>query len=386
MENLQTADTDKTSDSQQNEQTTETNTETDTGNNTYVNALSDSTVAIGASLQNMQQILLGNMQQVAQMTLSMNTMMEEMVRRAISIGVFAKASAPQAPEAEESVGSLYSSVLRISVTNNSPIPLVNLKASLHFAQRNSNSDAAQSKQSVRIASSPVCMPASSEQETSANVKINPVIEFEPLETTTLLPVDAGAQDEGGSSAVQQESKPTNIGTGATAESAVCISVDALKQLDGQITVIFISPGTGTPLSVNHRFGVHLMHLIGGTNQRYFCAAKDVARKLEDHSIKVPPLMDSPGPSITIDLAYLRNAFSVPPVDGIDVGSVFVLLSDHNSIMLGLRVSSIDAGSQHAECEWIGDRDGAAAVGEPLSDQAASDVIRLLSQEISSHIC
>ncbi|KAJ1796188.1 hypothetical protein LPJ59_003903, partial [Coemansia sp. RSA 2399] len=106
MEHSQETGPDRTADdSQQGEQNAD---------NTYVTALSDSTVAIGASLQNMQQVLLGNMQQVAQMTLSMNTMMEEMVRRAISVGVFAEASSSSSSSSAAPGEDKYSAVLRVS--------------------------------------------------------------------------------------------------------------------------------------------------------------------------------------------------------------------------------------------------------------------------------
>ncbi|KAJ2847544.1 hypothetical protein GGI22_005946 [Coemansia erecta] len=339
--------------------------------NTYVAALSDSTVAIGASLQNMQQVLMGNMQQVAQMTLSMNTMMEEMVRRAISIGVFAEASSSCCSNSTTAPGEdKYSAVLRISVANSSPIPLINMKASLRFAQRKSDS-----AQSIRIASTPVRMPAPGTPETNGRRKIS--IEFAPLDATTLLPANsASAQDDGGSSAAQQESNPASVASGATAEASVRLSASALKQMDGQITATFISPGTGTPLSVSHRFGVHLLHLTA--NQRCFIAAKDVARKLGGRAIEA---IDSQSSGSSFDLTYLRNAFVVPPADGIDVGSVFVLLADGNgAVVLGLRVSSINARSHHAECTWIGEPERGGVL-----DQTTLDIIPLFAKEIASRI-
>ncbi|KAJ1781137.1 hypothetical protein LPJ59_007113 [Coemansia sp. RSA 2399] len=242
-----------------------------------------------------------------------------------------------------------------------------MKASLLFAQRKRDP-----AQSIRIASTPVRISGPSAQETNGKRKAS--IEFAPLDATTLPPADsASIQDDGGSSTVQQESKPTSVASGATAEAAVRLSVSALKQMDGQITATFISPGTGTPLSVSHRFGIHLLHLTA--NQRCFIAAKDVAHKLGGRTIEELPSIDSQSPGSSVDLAYLRNAFLVPPADGIDVGSVFVLLADGNgAVVLGMRISSIDAGSQQAECTWVGE-----------SDQTTLDILPLFAKEISLRI-
>ncbi|KAJ1817019.1 hypothetical protein LPJ56_002180, partial [Coemansia sp. RSA 2599] len=91
--------------------------------NPVMQGLSDTAQTLGASVQAMQQVLLGNMQQAAQMTLSMNQMMEELVKRAVHVSVISQPS--------HQTGSC-SLVLRI--TNRSPIPLSRLTTKLWFAR------------------------------------------------------------------------------------------------------------------------------------------------------------------------------------------------------------------------------------------------------------
>ncbi|KAJ2559879.1 hypothetical protein EV175_000113 [Coemansia sp. RSA 1933] len=318
----------------------------------YVNALSDSTGALGASLQNMQRVLLGNMQQVALMTQSMNTMMEELVRRAITIGVFAQPSSSSARDHQK--GGAYATVLRITVANNSPIPLVGMKAVLRFAQRNDTV-----VEGLQVTSSPVSVAA-------AEGRAQTLIEFQPLAATALPP---GADDGQPPSSVHQQSDPVNIVSGATGASAVCLSTSVLAQMDGQITVTFTSPGTGTPLSVSHRFGVHLMHLLA--SQRRFIPPPSSESGLGTY-------LDLELEGISIDLAYLRRAFAVPPADGIAVGSVLVLVSDAaEAMVLGLRISDIGAGSQYADCNWV--------VSTQQPEHILTVVLPLLAREISSEI-
>ncbi|KAJ2093551.1 hypothetical protein GGI09_005793, partial [Coemansia sp. S100] len=52
-----------------------------------VQGLANTAQTMSSSLQSMQQALIGNMQQAAQMTMSMNMMMEELVKRAVQVGV-----------------------------------------------------------------------------------------------------------------------------------------------------------------------------------------------------------------------------------------------------------------------------------------------------------
>ncbi|KAJ2885845.1 hypothetical protein IWW38_005280, partial [Coemansia aciculifera] len=73
------------------------------------------------------------MQQAAQMTMSMNMMMEELVKRTVQVGVHAE----RLPLASDTANnrSRYGCVLRVSVRNKSPIPLLKLKAKLWFSRR-----------------------------------------------------------------------------------------------------------------------------------------------------------------------------------------------------------------------------------------------------------
>ncbi|KAI9499898.1 hypothetical protein BX070DRAFT_255614 [Coemansia spiralis] len=333
------------------------NEEANEGTNEFINALSNSTEAIGSSLQTMQKALVGNIQQVAQLTLSMNMMMEELVKKAVRIGVFA-AKPTRNPE-----NSSYSTALCISVTNNSPIPLVNMAAKLRFALR---FDAADGEQEIKLSSAP-----SRKSEPSEPSEQKKELLFSEQSTRLNR---RNIEDE--NAFMEQQSKPMNLGSGGSAEATLTLSADTLLQLDGQILVEFLSPGTGSLLAVNHRFGIHIMHLLG--NQCWFCSAKDVADKLKGQAEAFLPAESTS--SFDIDLSYMRRAFSVPPANGIEKGSIFVF-SISSSFIFGLRVLDIVNDSSIATCEWI---TMAAENTRPLPEKQAF-LLSLLSDEISSHI-
>ncbi|KAJ2515843.1 hypothetical protein GGI11_003637 [Coemansia sp. RSA 2049] len=389
MEHAKATENDSTPSSPHAEQQQQQNQQSDNPSNAFANTLSDSTVAIGASLQNMQQMLVGNVQHVAQMTLSMNSMMEEMVKRAISTGVFAGPDTDVLEHGKEDSGSdRFSAALRIFVTNNSPIPLVGMRATLLFSQYKSkdriDDHSAQSRRGVRIASTYVSSLVSGGEDPGEGARKEPFLEFETLKPTSLPPVDNGTHDRDKSCSVEQNSKPTSLSSGVTARSAVRVSVDQLRQLDCQITITFTSPGTGNAVSITQRFGVYLMHLFLGANRRYYCAAEDVAAKLGGQIEPVLPT-DGQSSSIHVDLIYLRSAFCVPPADGIGVGSVFIIMTDRSTggLVLGLRVVDIDAELQRAECEWISG--SVADDREYLSKDELGNILPLLAKELDMEI-
>ncbi|KAJ2662711.1 hypothetical protein IW148_002796 [Coemansia sp. RSA 1199] len=295
-----------------------------------VQGLSNTAQTIGGSLQAMQQALVGNMQQAAQMTLSMNKMMEELVKRSVQVSVFAQRS-----EASRGVGTH----LRLAIHNRSPIPLLQTRVKLWFCARQQQ-----------------------EQGSSVQLRVRDVAAKDTTGGFVFGQTDgellAGLVDEGAPFA--QTERTTEVGNGATVETEVAVEVDALVQMNGRIAVEFLSPGTGQILTVSHRFGIHLLQLLDCS----FAGKKSalLTPYNELHAI-------TSDPRISIDIARARAAFAVPPADGIEPDCMFVMRSKDNT--LALRVICILEDTHDVLCDFV--------ASDPESDLAA---MRLqLSEEL-----
>ncbi|KAJ1957095.1 hypothetical protein GGI12_005121 [Dipsacomyces acuminosporus] len=283
------------------------------GSPNIVQGLSDAAQNIGASLQAMQGALISNMQQAAQMTVSMNMMMEELVKRALQISVMAKRYSQSTEEPEP---AQYQTILAVKVRNRSPIPLVNMAVKLQLTP------ISQLTHPVSI----LLKPAHPVSDGSDDIQ--------------LVFKDASKALDGDGDFLLAESAPTNLASGAAASTCVSLEVDVLEQLNGQISVEFISPGTGKTLAVVQKFGIRLLNLI----DCHFVNTDDSKAQLE--------LAEMPDADTTrVDVKYMREVFSVPPVDGIGAGSTFVL-SINKQTQLALQVQEISSDSQSATCKWM----------------------------------
>ncbi|KAJ2144159.1 hypothetical protein IW136_001443 [Coemansia sp. RSA 678] len=298
------------------------------GASSIAQGLSDTAQTIGGSLQAMQQALVGNMQQAAQMTLSMNKMMEELVKRSVQVSVFAQRS-----EASRGVGTH----LRLAIHNRSPIPLLQTRVKLWFCARQQDQDS-----SVQLCIRDVV------KDTNGGLVFG----------QTHGELLAGLVDKGVPFA--QTEQTTEVGNGATAKTEVAVDVDALVQMNGRIAVEFLSPGTGQLLTVSHRFGIHLLQLLdcSFTNKKSALSAP--------HNELQAITGDS---HITVDISQARAAFAVPPADGIETDCMFVMRSKGST--LALRVIRILEDANGVLCEFV--------ASDPESDLTA---MRLqLSEEL-----
>ncbi|KAJ2767336.1 hypothetical protein IWQ56_003371 [Coemansia nantahalensis] len=269
-----------------------------------VKGLSDAAQTIGLSLQAMQRAMIGNVEQAARLTLSMNQMMEELVRRSVRVSVFARRPSEAPP------GALaYRTDLAVSVANGSPVPLQGACVKLWFAPRRPR----------------LPRPVRAQVEPAAGG-----IAFAPS-CGSLPSADCGPDCE----PFAQTARALSLASGAAADARLALSVDALEQLSGRIAVEFPSPGTGQPLRVEHQFGLHLLQLAACSFVRADAA----------------PLaaVDGAGP-VDVDLGRARDVFAVPPADGIAPGSVLAIRLGES--LLGLRVRSIHDRAPVAACEWV----------------------------------
>ncbi|KAJ2157917.1 hypothetical protein GGF46_004153 [Coemansia sp. RSA 552] len=279
-----------------------------------VQGLSDTAQTIGASLQTMQQALVGNMQQAAQMTLSMNKMMEELVRRSVQVGVYA-----QRTTAEGAKGSAarYYTGLRIEVKNQSPIPLQNMQVKLWFSARHGHDKSPQLKLAPEL-------------DSADGLGLGPV--------TAALPCQADHDRE----PFVQSLDGILLHSGASAKSALAVELDTLDQLNGRISVEFVSPGTGQTLSIGHKFGIHLTQLIDARSSG--SSSNDVA----ENSMSPVDI-----PTFKVDLARLRRLFDVPPTDGIDQNAQLGISLGDTELALQVKdTHSCADGSYIATCAWL----------------------------------
>ncbi|KAJ2499188.1 hypothetical protein GGH96_003702 [Coemansia sp. RSA 1972] len=275
-----------------------------------VQGLSDTAQTIGGSLQAMQQALVGNMQQAAQMTLSMNKMMEELVKRSVQVSVFAQRS-----KASHGIGTH----LRLAIHNRSPIPLLQTRVKLWFCARQQQDQSSSVQLCVR----------DMVKDTSGGLV------FGQTDGELL----AGLADEG--APFTQTEQTTEVRNGATVETEVTVEVDALVQMNGRIAVEFLSPGTGQLLTVSHRFGIHLLQLLD-------CS---FANKKSALSAPYSELQVITGDSrITVDIVRARAAFAVPPADGIGTDCMFVMRSKDST--LALRVICILEDTHGVLCNFV----------------------------------
>ncbi|KAJ2715054.1 hypothetical protein H4R19_001414 [Coemansia spiralis] len=274
------------------------------GTGDMVQGLSDTAQTIGHSLQLMQRALVGNMEQAVQLTLSMNQMMEELVKRSMCVGVFARRPAAVPP------GALaYHTGLVMSVKNGSPVPLQGAHVKLWFT------------------------PHRSQLAHEVHAQVEPMtggIALAP-KSGRLPSAECGPESE----PFAQTAEALGLASGAAAEAHIVLSVDTLEQLSGRIAVEFPSPGTGQLLRVEHRFGIHLLQL-AACSFVHADAASLVAVDGVEH--------------VDVDLGRARDIFAVPPADGITPGSVLAIQVGESR--LGLRVRSIHDNAPVALCEWV----------------------------------
>ncbi|KAJ1891501.1 hypothetical protein LPJ66_006884 [Kickxella alabastrina] len=256
----------------------------------------------------MQQALVGNLHQAAQMTLSMNLMMEELVKRAIQITVHATATAT-------ATAPCFACSLRITVRNRSPIPLVQMATELHFTPSNGAK-------------------------------------------TGGFTAERGHEDGEGELGVMGEQVGKDqvvmrgvrlrpLASGETAHAIVRLGAHVPARIRGRISVAFTSPGTGKPLSVQHDFGIRALQLI----DCHFLAANNTDSTAMVALASVEP--------VHVDIARVREVFAVPPALGVAAGCLLMLGTAGG---LGLVVRSVSADSCSAECHWVGT---AAATSSPL---------------------
>ncbi|KAJ2858630.1 hypothetical protein J3B02_000009 [Coemansia erecta] len=299
-------DTDTETDNRHEGQEQQANTGT---GNPVVQGLSDTAQTLGASVQAMQQVLLGNMRQAAQMTLSMNQMMEELVKRAIHVSVVSQPS--------QQMGSC---TLLLKVTNRSPIPLSQLTTKLWFIQHQ-------------------------HEDQDARVLTVKCIDDPDLEKTSLL---GGYVEKSlllAGEAVEEQpfisgSRQTALASGLASESSVVVETEWPVQITGKIAVEFASPGTGSTLAVSHRFGVHIWQLMPCSYQD----AKPSSNIIVDGSAPV-----------SISIEHARSIFKVPPTSGVAIGALFKMGSGNE--YLALRVESISEDSGTAQCVWLSSSNG-----------------------------
>ncbi|KAJ1731083.1 hypothetical protein LPJ61_002708 [Coemansia biformis] len=299
-----------------------------------VQGLSDAAQTIGLSLQVMQRALVGNMEQAAQLTLSMNRMMEELVKRSVHVGVFARRSS-EAPR--DATG--YRTGLAVTIKNGSPVPLQGAHVKLWFAPRRSQ------------LAHPIQAQLALAEDCACGIALGPS--------------SGGLSDDGcgpESEPFVQTTQGVDLASGATAEALAVLSVDALEQLSGRIAVEFPSPGTGQLLRVEHRFGIHLLQLTTGSFIRADAAT--------DTAALVP--VDGARP-VDVELGGARDLFAVPPADGIGHGCVLAV--GVGGSLLGLRVRDVHADAPTATCEWVA---AAGALPELL------ELVPRLAEELRVH--
>ncbi|KAI7832114.1 hypothetical protein BX661DRAFT_169935 [Kickxella alabastrina] len=276
-------------------------------------SLSATAQTLGSSIQAMQQALVGNLHQAAQMTLSMNLMMEELVKRAIQITVHATATAP-----------CFACSLRITVRNRSPIPLVQMATELHFAPSNGAKTGGFTAE---------CERERERKDGDGDGDGELGIMGEQVDKDQV---------------VMRGVRLRPLASGEAAHAIVRLGAHVPARIRGRISVAFTSPGTGKPLSVQHAFGIRALQLI----DCHFLAANNT-----DSSTAMVAL-DSMEP-VHVDIARVREVFAVPPALGVAAGCLLMLGTAGG---LGLVVRSVSADSRSAECHWVGT---AAATSSPL---------------------
>ncbi|KAJ2780664.1 hypothetical protein GGI15_003455 [Coemansia interrupta] len=263
-----------------------------------VRGLADTAQTLGSSVQAMQQVLLGNLQQAALMTSSMNQMMEELVRRSIHTTVEAR-PAPRG------------CTLHVTVHNRSPVPLTSLKTTLSFTPR-----------------TPVSEPLGlalrgGDAGLFAGVMVDGV--FQKTR-------DCGGEQK---EVLVECSVEQGLASGAVCVGEVRVHVGRPVQLGGRVSVGFASPGTGQILSVENHFGIRVAQLMD-------CSYAADGRVLSD-------ALEGAG-TIDIDLATARSVFAIPPAQGVSPGGVLSASFDEDRVLL--RVISVSDDQQSALCRWL----------------------------------
>ncbi|KAJ2255356.1 hypothetical protein GGI13_001663 [Coemansia sp. RSA 455] len=341
-----------------------------------VQGLASTAQTMSSSLQSMQQALIGNMQQAAQMTMSMNMMMEELVKRAVQVGVHTErlrlpqnlSSSPDA--AATSYRPRYRCALRVTISNKSPIPLLKMATKLWFSKRIPSQS---SSTAVSVLSGAHGLTDESQIEI---LPLNKRSSKKPItsedndpyllvfsETRGALPesldtsVEPLVQGSLGSSAY--------LPSGATANATLELSVSALEQLNGAISIEFASPGTGGTLSVAHRFGIRLLHLVDCNYVAAVEAAPTVLTRQLDKLTGIP--------AVIVDIGRIREVFAVPPADGIAPGALLLFDLCLADCTIGLQIDSISHDSQSVVCEWI------SSIGD---NQTLLSLVPLLAEELN----
>ncbi|KAJ2741478.1 hypothetical protein GGI20_005161 [Coemansia sp. BCRC 34301] len=328
--------------------------------------LASTAQTMSASLQNMQQALIGNMQQAAQMTMSMNMMMEELVKRAVQVGVHAERLllAPASAATASSNIPRYSCALRVTVRNKSPIPLLKMTASMWFSRRVSSLQSEAQGQThecqleiLSLGKHANEMLAAPRDSDAFQLKLDDVKGVLPDSIdTSALPF---AQASLGSS--------THLPSSAEAGALLALSVSTLEQLNGTIVIEFVSPGTGGTLSVTHRFGIRLLHLVDCR----FVDCSSAGQALLHHRLsKVANVT-----TVAIDILRIRQVFAVPPADGIAPGALLLFSMPCADCTIGLQVDSISRDSQSATCTWM-------VSPLPIDDEDLLSLILLLEEELA----
>ncbi|KAJ2720248.1 hypothetical protein GGI07_004720 [Coemansia sp. Benny D115] len=298
--------------------------------------LADTAQVIGASVQAMQQVLLGNLQQAAQMTLSMNQMMEELVKRAIRTTVIAKHSPKQQNH--------YGCQLLVAITNHSPVPLAEPSVQLRLSCRH-NSDGA----------------------VDAIAKVD-------TERNELGFVDShGAMMDKEQPFVVTAQRHKPLMPGQRAESQLLLQLARPLQVPGSIELSFVSPGTGRPLVVSHRFGIQCMQLL--PHRTVLAAGKqnDSLVPLEGQDV------------FAVDLVRVRELFALPPARGIATDDVLVLAASPLPVdkqdgdiepLLALQVCAVSPNMCCATCRWLcrpDPTDDTQALAPTLADELAASM-------------
>ncbi|KAJ2729502.1 hypothetical protein IW152_005601 [Coemansia sp. BCRC 34962] len=319
-----------------------------------VQGLASTAQTMSSSLQNMQQALLANMQQAAQMTMSMNMMMEELVKRAVQVGVHTerlRLSSNLSMPSDTSTSSRpwHRCTLRVAINNRSPIPLLKVTTKLWFSKR------ALSQSPTTIVSNGS---GTQDRADESQIEISPQSRSSDDKPTTLVDREAHllafssaqgvlpeAVDTRVEPLVQGSLEPSSyLPSGATASATLVLSVGKLEQLNGTISVEFVSPGTGETLSIVHRFGIRLLHLVDCS----YVAAAEAGPALSAQQLDGLPGI----PTVSVGLGRIREVFAVSPAAGIAPGALLLFTPPHAGYMIGLRIGSISHDSQSAVCKWI----------------------------------
>ncbi|KAJ1724111.1 hypothetical protein LPJ53_001573 [Coemansia erecta] len=281
------------------------------GTSSGIRGLADTAQTLGSSVQAMQQALLGNLQQAALMTSSMNQMMEELVRRAIHTTVEAESAA-------------RGCALHVKVLNRSPVPLTSLTLRLRFAPRRALSETL----GVRLRG-----PGDGGL-------------FAGVEQDGLL----GPEADG---VLVECAVPAGLASGAACAGEVHVEIERPVQLSGRVSVGFASPGTGQLLAVENRFGIHLAQLMR-------CAYAADGGALPE-ALEGADMLD-------LDLAAARSVFAVPPAQGVAAGAV--LSAEFGRDRLLLRVVSVSDDLRSARCQWLRPDDKLLPLIAVLSEELA----------------